>query len=49
MNRSPGVLGKMADVLDEIVDVPLVHVKSARVMRADLDLPIDPYLYPVFR
>jgi hypothetical protein len=49
MDRSPRDLGKMADVFDEIVDVPLVHVKWARVMSVDLDLPIDPYLHPVFR
>jgi hypothetical protein len=36
-------------VLDDIVDVPLVDLKWARVMRADLDLAIHPYLYPVFR
>jgi peptide/nickel transport system substrate-binding protein len=36
-------------VLDEIVYVPLFHVKWAWAMRDELDLPIHPYLYPLFR
>jgi peptide/nickel transport system substrate-binding protein len=36
-------------VLDDIVYVPLFHVKWAWAMRDELDLPIHPYLYPIFR
>jgi peptide/nickel transport system substrate-binding protein len=36
-------------VLDDIVYVPLFHVKWAWAMRDELNLPIHPYLYPVFR
>ena len=31
-------------VLDDIVYVPLYHVKWAWAMRDELDLPVDPYL-----
>jgi peptide/nickel transport system substrate-binding protein len=36
-------------VLDDIAYVPLFHVKWAWAMRDELDLPIHPYLYPLFR
>jgi peptide/nickel transport system substrate-binding protein len=36
-------------VLDDIVYVPLYHIKWAWAMRDELDLPIHPYLYPIFR
>jgi hypothetical protein len=36
-------------VLDDIVYVPLYHVKWAWAMRGELDLPIDPDLAPAFR
>jgi peptide/nickel transport system substrate-binding protein len=36
-------------VLDDIVYVPLFHIKWAWAMRDELDLPIHPYLYPIFR
>jgi peptide/nickel transport system substrate-binding protein len=36
-------------VLDDIVYVPLYHVKWAWPMRDELDLPIHPYLVPSFR
>jgi peptide/nickel transport system substrate-binding protein len=36
-------------VLDDIVYVPLYHVKWAWAMRDELDLPIDPDLAPAFR
>jgi peptide/nickel transport system substrate-binding protein len=36
-------------VLDEIVYVPLFHIRGVWAMREELDLPIHPYLYPIFR
>jgi peptide/nickel transport system substrate-binding protein len=36
-------------VLDEIVYVPLFHIRWAWAMRDELDLPISPYLTPAFR
>ena len=36
-------------VLDEIVYVPLFHIKWLWAMRDELDLPISPYLSPAFR
>ncbi len=36
-------------VLDEIVYVPLLHTTWVWGMREELELPIHPYLYPVFR
>ena len=36
-------------MLDDIVYVPLYHVRWAWAMRDELDLPIDPDLAPAFR